>query len=118
MKTESQLVREARALITDKAHWRQGFYAGDAVNLDNNWYPEDSQATRFCMLGAIWKVSGHELKGAVATQSLPPNAPHVDAVLQDLTGYTAPARFNDEHTHAEVLALMDKAAAELERLRL
>lgn len=108
MKTEakpkklSQVLREARALIATPDKWTQcGGYVADS-----NGVPSalgDTEACKFCVLGALFSVDGHRSGGAALVMAMPPGRrSHWDVV-----------RFNDSPftKHEDILALYDRAIA-------
>jgi hypothetical protein len=92
-----QTLKSARALIADEANWCQG---------------RVFDGHKCCAVGALRKVtegvrfpcSRNKLRWLAQIQ--------LEALLTH--GYTALSYFNDTHTHAEVLALFDRAIARLE----
>ena len=97
------ILREARALIEDKEHWTMGafartIYGREIVN------PEHPMAHKFCLLGAALRATADRSSNiddkGVAFRYLR------EATLG---GQGSGSRFNDESTHAEVLALYDRA---------
>jgi hypothetical protein len=102
-----EILRQARELISDPAHWTQGEYARDA---DGNFAAVyDPAAVCFCSLGAIAKVMNISDPDAV---SLFEPAEILDDICFAKCGVKAYG-FNDSHTHAEVLSLFDAAIARL-----
>lgn len=100
------VLRAARALIRDPARWTQNFWAKDATGFD--CAPDAPGAVCWCAAGAINNIAPGDLD---AVQAL-------DAVVPaEYSGYgTHPLfAYNDDRTHAEVLALFDAAIARLER---
>ena len=104
-KTAKQILEEARALIADPQHWTRGCMArgmdGEEVGLTGNY------AVCWCSLGAINRV------GVI---TLPDGSLQYDAAfhqaygrLSAVIGDSSIADFNDTHSHAEVLAVFDKA---------
>lgn len=104
--TELDVLQGARELLADEAKWTKGVMARreDGVQVS----AEDPRATCFCAFGAISKVA--------------PQAPYATAfdircradkalyaVLPE--GFSSVEDFNDadETTHADVLALFDRA---------
>jgi hypothetical protein len=87
----ADVLRKARALIEKPENWLQGEYCdGD----------------KFCLLGAIAKVQ--ELPEYKSEET--PAYFAVKAAVRALDpGTVFPHRFNDTHTHAEVLAAFDRA---------
>lgn len=94
-----EVLRAARELISDSARWTKGTSARDI----NGQKCEISRGVSWCALGAADKFSaGRGAAGAAlhaALASMPGNE------LRMVTSY------NDSHTHAEVLALFDRAIA-------
>lgn len=89
----------ARKLITDPAHWTQGYAVRDAEG--NSDVPID-KAVCFCAIGACMRAE-HDLKTAYAASSDP-----LYDTLHELGIKYGLADYNDSHTHEEVLALFDK----------
>lgn len=95
-KSVAQILREARELISDPKRWTQGKNARD-VN-DQFADPIGPAAVCWCAEGAIRRVVAEDwyrLHSLLATL----NAEVNDAIH----------RFNDSHTHTEVLAAFDRA---------
>lgn len=93
-------LRGVRDLITDPSRWTTRAGARDAEGYPTYWM--DPDATCWCALGAIAKTIGD--RSAIA-----------DAATHYLARFASPnlVKFNDTHTHAEVLALFDRAIAAL-----
>ena len=110
------VLRRARDILTPESAWMGGGYATDKSG--NTVPPHSSAACRWCLTGAIYR---HAMPSPSFDFSL------VDAVVDRLLlgidiqpdparpGYMfcALIRWNDvsERTHAEVLALLDRAIA-------
>jgi hypothetical protein len=97
--TPLEVLVAGRDLLSDPDRWTQRALARDKKGeaTDNPW---DAKATCFCSLGAVHKVLGSgelELKFEVK-QYLSQAAPTHSIVP-----------YNDNHTHAEVLAVWDEA---------
>ena len=102
MKTESEILLEARELIAKPEHWTQGHAAKDETGVDV--IPYDKNACSFCLYGAV-------VRAAYA------NNTSADSILQAVHSrlqWQSIGSFNDTHTHAEVLTLMEQAAEDLE----
>ena len=88
-----EILKAGRELISDPARWTQGAFArnetGESIFADEG-------AIRFCSIGAISKVCGKRCVSKFACEVL--------------GGFNV-ALFNDTHTHAEVLAMWDRAIA-------
>ena len=94
-------LRNIRALLADPAHWTQGTNARDADGFPVDPI-DDSAATAWCLQGAMYRGSG----GADTLS--------VRAALADqLSAFYCLTNWNDTatRTHAEVLALIDRALA-------
>ena len=108
--TPLETLKAARQLITDPAKWTQGELARDAEG--NVSYVGSESATCWCLMGAIFHVVRADKPTAADARRS-----HSDAALELLSAANrkkSVVRFNDTHTHAEVLALFDAAIAELE----
>lgn len=100
--TPLETLKAARDLISDPARWTQGWLARDASK--NVSYIGAENAACWCSMGALFHVDG-------------PYRPNSDLAIKLLSaaiGGKSVVRYNDTHTHAEVLALFDAAIAELE----
>lgn len=108
MKTIKEVLIEARALIADPARWTQGEFARTADGRILDGYCEG--AVCWCALGAIRKVT---MEGAESreerTEALVLSYDAADLLQAHLANVIAVPKFNDSHTHEEVLALFDKA---------
>jgi hypothetical protein len=96
-----EILKAARELISDEKRWTQRAEARNASGNDVGVY--SPKAVCFCSLGAMAKVCERELYGRelVAREALRNE-------IRD--GHSSGiANFNDNHTHAEVLALFDRA---------
>lgn len=91
----------ARDLISDPKRWTQGVLARDSNGNNDSVYGET--ACSFCASGALLRVSRgfftEAIRALMVADGQDPN---------DLEAPTVPI-FNDTHTHAEVLALFDRA---------
>lgn len=107
--TPTVVLEHARFLITHPEHWTQGAYARDKNGLwVFSWAPE---AHCLCSLGALRAAAGHLSDAFVADFEVYEEAALLQEAAKQL-GYGGPtdtAHFNDNHTHAEVLAMFDKA---------
>lgn len=97
----AKLLRDAAALIEDPERWTTTYFARTAE--DHECLPTDKAAAKWCMLGALGKISGKH--HAVLTEAQTAVERHV--------GYGI-GNFNDTHTHDEVLRAMRAAAESLE----
>lgn len=103
-----EMLKAGRALIAQPSGWTKGVLARDCRGIVVGSTSAD--ATCFCSLGALtrielrtFKVPNHVYGQAVGALS-----------AQMPAGVPCLAEFNDTHTHAEVLALWDRAIAKLE----
>lgn len=96
----------ARALIASPENWTQGRLAETA---DGKFvFPKEPIAARFCALGATVHVRGGHLNLDVLARL----DAEVPAEFCGLSRDTEKVSlFNDTHSHAEVLALFDRAIA-------
>lgn len=95
-----EIIKSARELISDPERWSQGWYARDKRGDWTNF--NSPTACKWCAMGAIRKMANADYEGyCVYLFALVGGAWELDD-------------FNDNHTHAEVLALFDKAIAKLE----
>lgn len=112
------ILKKSRELISDPSKWTQGVAArytgGDPCQ------PHDQEAVCWCALGSVvwsvYSVCDSRVVAVDLSSSLlelldkESGIPHLEA-----DGSPRPlAAFNDSHTHAEVLALFDKAIAKME----
>jgi hypothetical protein len=107
-------IRAARAVIEDPDNWTQGAMALDA---DGNSTPSNSEtAVCFCALGAVRRAMKEP---ANPGHGRPRGNAVIDAlhtVVRETTGQKYFIdHFNDVHSHAEVLAMFDKAIARAEK---
>ena len=92
-----QVLIEARKLIEKPENWTQGELARDEGG--TSCHPE--RGVRWCAEGAIQKATGDY---------------YYYDIMKAITGDFALYKFNDTHTHAEVLAAFTRAI-EAERAR-
>jgi hypothetical protein len=102
MQQTRDIILKAIALIENPEAWTQGASAQDSAGLPVP--PESPQACRWCTLGAIDKASNYDYNSWLEATR------RVRDVLRDDAPCVSIAAFNDNHTHAEVLALLRKAA--------
>lgn len=116
MKTTLQILKDARTLITPKTAWIQTDMARNAEGkeLRFSW----AGASCFCAVGAVGVSAGYKYpNGLYYEDTLEPlielakeikNSSTYEGAVYNIT------RFNDNHTHEEVLALFDSAIARLQ----
>ena len=101
MKTVLQLLTEGRELISDPKRWTTGEFARDEH--ERAVFVYDPKAVCWCSVGAIHKVEGPP------TPSSGENTWPALRALHAATACRNIAKYNDTHSHAEVLAIWDKA---------
>jgi len=92
-------LRQIRDLLADPKRWTQE-YCGRTASGDPITVPSP-EATCFCLMGAIFQTQGCETGRTVNKLEDHLN----ESPLLEGVSYV---RFNDTHTHAEVLALLDE----------
>ena len=104
----SEVLRAARAKIEKAENWTQEEYGRDAQGL-----PADVRvACALCSIGAVLAVCD-EVRSAPETRA-------INLLREQTPGYSECwvydplVKFNDTHTHAEVLALFDRAISAAE----
>lgn len=108
-----QILKEARALIADEKNWMRQYYSANDEGLWVN--PREVEATCFCSIGAMHRVMDIPL-----SESIPEPVGILFAVDEKLRDNFDGSfegvivDFNDENSHAEVLALFDRAIARAE----
>lgn len=103
----------ARLVLQDRGAWTK-FNEGESRNHDAA-EPDDNDACRFCIVGALKRVTLTDC----TLFDRDPNWPRFAAAVDHLTnvlGHTFVSTFNDDrHTkHRDVLALLDTGIAEAE----
>lgn len=98
MRTVKDILIAARARIAEPDKWTQG--AGARAANGSITRVRSKEACRWCVLGAIEVETGPGPDFLAAADA-------VECQLSD--GPWLLSRFNDTHTHAEVLALLDRA---------
>ena len=101
-----QALIDAKELISTPERWTQYAWSRTADGVSAGSFTED--AVCWCSIGAIRHV----------TKDSPYQVTGVARVLLDQEanslGYETAIEYNDEHTHAEVMALFDKAIVRAE----
>ena len=91
-------LRRARELLTDPAHWTQG---GDArTSMGERTSALDPAATCWCLEGSL-----------VACRATRRDFRQLDRAVRDRSRNSWITAFNDNRSHAEVLAVLDDAIA-------
>lgn len=98
-KTTVQVLREARALISDPERWSKGWFAKDSGR--HHVSPCDPRAVRWCALGAVRHAS--QEKGWMGAKRL------LDRAVPSHIVSVNDAKGNRAEVHAQVLAAFDRA---------
>lgn len=101
MRSLSQTLTEAKALISSTENWITRDYASDR-QYGLSFSIQDPDATCFCALGAATRATGQTDIFNEATKALHAELPE---------GHTMVSLFNDDEdtTHADIMALFDRA---------
>lgn len=102
MNAVHELLTRAQDVIRDPANWIQGEFAIDATG--HIIAPEDEGASCFCSLGALMHAEPVLTDTRTEARRMLTHASR----LLDHPEIGIP-EFNDNHTHAEVMAMWDKA---------
>ena len=109
-------LRAARALIATPESWTKNALARDSAGNDRAL--RDPEACAFCAMGAVLRVladeyENHRTLAAVQIEHAVMHALSREIQLSFLapTNHSRVAAYNDGSTHAEVLALFDRAIA-------
>jgi hypothetical protein len=105
MSTKEILIK-ARAIISDEKNWTQGVKARDVEG--NAVSSSTPTAVCFCSIGAV------ERAGAFSHAATRYYALRYLARASCDSGYPRISDFNDNSSHAEVLAMFDKAIANVD----
>lgn len=110
----SEMLIKAKALIENEANWIQGQYARETPN-GKTLSPRDGRAKCFCAIGALRHVDGATGHGdGVLMKAAEVLAKFAGAESAD-THSGRVMKFNDRASHADVLAMFDKAIAEAQK---
>ena len=105
--TTKEILIAARAKIADEKNWTQGELARDAKG--DPCKPLSPEAVCWCTDGALRFAQGED---NLYARSYGPIGALMEALsLEKDPSTTIPWRYNDSHTHAEVLAIFDRAIA-------
>lgn len=99
------ILKAARDLIAKPENWIQGAYARSEDGRDT--MPYDVSSTCFCSVGALFKAGADSFK---FSELLPFEIRDAFGVMKE----NDLVKFNDTHTHAEVLSLFSKAITSAE----
>ena len=109
MKTVTEVLVEARDLISAPERWTQGFYARNSLGHITEW--DSPSAVCWCAEGAVGKAAGAVTDPKQGTKNRDIFARARDELKRAARCDSVP-KFNDTHAHAEVLAAFGKAIAE------
>lgn len=99
--TTLEVLRGARELLADEAHWVRGDFARNASGA--SVLSTSTDACAWCLVGAMRNKAGGKTDAYFSAFS---------AIFRLLrNGHTRLSDFNDTHSHAEVLDLLDRAIA-------
>lgn len=101
-----QILKDARALIADEKNWTQDSFARDSGGLPID--PTNDDAVCFCAIGALARAVGSNPDGELPAENF-----LVSEMLEWDARDSIPD-FNDNHTHADILSLFDRAIARAE----
>lgn len=103
MNTVKELLIEARKLIEKPENWTQGTFARDKNQKEvGSW---ESGAVCFCTIGALKHAFQEGVGGDIYYEAY-------DALYNSIDRMNVP-KYNDSHTHEEVLAMFDRAIASI-----
>jgi hypothetical protein len=110
MSDTAEILKAARALISEPEHWTQETYARDKDG--NKAHVQSPSAYCFCSSGAVRRacIEQGEENDEVAGEAVLYLSDMVDGMSDSFNNIVI---YNDNHTHAEVLAVFDKAIASL-----
>ena len=107
---QNQIIREARALITNPTHWCRGHQGRDALGRPRA--PTTADAVSRCAYGALLlcalAISGD---AATARQLADLAAAQITGITDPTTARTEIFKINDLHGHGAVLMMFDEAVA-------
>ena len=112
MSTTLQILRQARELLSEESRWTQEAYARDVEG--RVLYPNNPNATCFCAVGALRKVTG--IESDMEPQVYDPLCELINTA--EMRGcVSCIPDYNDamSRTHAEVLDLFDRTIQRLEQ---
>ncbi len=95
-----EILTKAQELIRDPVNWARGEMARDAQGLRTPAWSHD--ACSWCALGSLTKIAAD---GAAPS----PTLGQAVNLLTEAVGWASPASVNDRKTHADVMAMFDRA---------
>lgn len=111
MNEVAELLKAARKVIEKPENWTQRVLARNVVGSEVD--TDSAEACRWCTMGALFRVLD-ERNGC--DNLINRSRPFLNKAAQQLSllPWDCAESYNDSHTHAEVLALFDKAIASAE----
>lgn len=107
-----RVLEEVRALLSDEKRWTQHAWARTPSGYEV--YPLNPQASCWCLLGAIERVTGEQPKFEATDCVLLPLWEEMMRRHPDATDTETLTAFNDDYArHADVLKLLDDTIARL-----
>lgn len=107
-----EILRETRSLIAHPSHWTKEQWAKDDDG--RSVKGTDPGASCWCLGGAMWAVTKDPGFEETEAPYLYDEALEAWAILRHEAGED-PIEFNDDHSHREVLDLLDRAIREAEQ---
>ncbi len=111
----SETLKAAREKIADENHWTTHSYAksfdGDVVNADNKL------ACKWCLSGAVYAVAGWNINAASYSTAYYSSMSYktIRFIEKCADGLSVP-KFNDTHSHSEVISFLDECIVKAENL--
>lgn len=103
--TPLEILRGARELLAKPERWTKGESARDAWGKPISAF--STQATCFCLIGALYRAGGSLTEIVSIRKAL--------QLLKTIGSLRSLAAFSDEQaTHADILALLDRGIEQLE----
>ena len=104
--TALHLARRVRELLSEPGRWTQGYFARDAAGQE--CASKDPAATCWCVVGAMVRLGSDDPR---------PDIEFINALKAHLGPPCSLSMWNDApgRTHADVLALLDRVVAQMER---
>lgn len=102
----THILKSARQLIAKPSQWTQGHYAVTARGRPTYSKASKAKAVKWCAAGVIYASEPRYEESDACFDELNKSLPR---------GYSNIVKFNDSHTHAEVLSVLDKTIKRLER---
>jgi hypothetical protein len=109
-----EILKAARALISEPEHWTQGAY-GRTSQEDEDGVYDLEEATCFCAVGAIHKAGNFDVSCTLPSYIGVPFLGDEGLLHYDSVYFEGKlVDFNDTHSQEDVLSLFDRAIARAE----